>query len=126
MRAVTPRRRLRPVAQESAIDETSERDSPSGGNCGRSNAVGITAKQFEELRRRTSPDGKGAERDGKRRELPGEGVPVVRVVLGVDPSLRGTGWGVVRLEGRQPDWGCPWDHSLPVIVGKNKMSPEDP
>ncbi len=64
--------------------------------------MGITAKQFEELRRRTSGGGKGGEQDAAKLELPGQGVPVVEVVLGVDPSLRGTGWGVVRLEGRQP------------------------
>lgn len=55
--------------------------------------MGISARQLEEMRRRMA--GGGAVRDG----LPGKDVPVARVVVGVDPSLRGTGWGVVRTDG---------------------------
>lgn len=37
-----------------------------------------------------------------RAALPGQEVPVARCILGIDPSLRGTGWGVLRMEGGQP------------------------
>ena len=56
--------------------------------------MGITAKQFDELQRRMA---RGA--SGDTAALPGMGVPKVRVILGLDPSLRGTGWGVVQVDG---------------------------
>jgi crossover junction endodeoxyribonuclease RuvC len=56
--------------------------------------MGITAKQFDELQRRMA---RGA--SGDAAALPGMGVPKVRVILGLDPSLRGTGWGVVHVDG---------------------------
>ena len=56
----------------------------------------MTARQFEELRRRMA-SGRVADASA----LPGHDVPVVRVVLGLDPSLRGTGWGIVRMESGQ-------------------------
>jgi len=55
--------------------------------------MGMTARQFEELRRRLA-----AGRMSGGPALPGRDVPVARVVLGLDPSLRGTGWGVVQME----------------------------
>ena len=56
--------------------------------------MGVSARQFEEMRRRLA-----GTRTTDTGRLPGKDVPVARVVLGVDPSLRGTGWGVVRMEG---------------------------
>lgn len=56
--------------------------------------MGVSARQFEEMRRRLA-GGRSLEGEG----LPGKDVPVAGVILGVDPSLRGTGWGVVRVEG---------------------------
>ncbi len=55
--------------------------------------MGVSARQFEEMRRRLAGS-RAVESAG----LPGRDVPVARVVLGVDPSLRGTGWGVVRVD----------------------------
>jgi crossover junction endodeoxyribonuclease RuvC len=55
--------------------------------------MGISTRQFEELRRRMAGGGGDA-----GPVLPGKDVPVASAVLGVDPSLRGTGWGVVRLQ----------------------------
>lgn len=69
--------------------------------------VGITPQQFEQM---TSRLGK----PGRRTAVPVEGSAATRsgvgtgetprsvesVILGIDPSLRGTGWGVVR-------WGKP-------------------
>lgn len=58
--------------------------------------MGMTARQFEEVRRRLASG-----RAAGALDLPGRDVPVVRVVLGLDPSLRGTGWGIVRMESGQ-------------------------
>ena len=57
--------------------------------------MGITLRQFEQLQKRT------------RRPAPllDTGVNASRVhttILGVDPSVRGTGFGVIRIERRQP------------------------
>ncbi|HTI68670.1 MAG TPA: crossover junction endodeoxyribonuclease RuvC [Candidatus Limnocylindria bacterium] len=35
------------------------------------------------------------------KDLPLDMIPSARVVLGVDPSLRGTGWGVLKVDGSQ-------------------------
>ena len=81
--------------------------------------MAITAKQFADLQKRV---------DGTRRRTPGGASPVLtiskarqggpgavtvpagdRVILGVDPSLRGTGFGVIRIRDRQPTalgFGC--------------------
>lgn len=63
--------------------------------------MGISLQQFERMKERTS--------DRRRRATPGraaeaEAAPARRhaVILGVDPSLRGTGYGVIRMQGREP------------------------
>jgi len=57
--------------------------------------VGITLRQFEQLQSR-------AHRSGKAESI----APIIRcehsVILGIDPSVRGTGYGIIRLEKRQP------------------------
>ena len=58
-------------------------------------AVGISAKQFEELQQRVTRPKRG-------RPLPTQEpdtTPRTRIelILGVDPSLRGTGYGIIRL-----------------------------
>jgi len=68
---------------------------PRAGDCDSIRAVGITLRQFEQMQSRT------------RRAAPAIAPAIVArrthaVVLGIDPSLRGTGFGVVRLEKRQP------------------------
>lgn len=60
--------------------------------------MGIEPKQFEAMRRRVA-----GERSRRRPEpLPlaaaGGGIQAHRVILGVDPSLRGTGYGLVRVD----------------------------
>jgi crossover junction endodeoxyribonuclease RuvC len=53
--------------------------------------VAITAKQFEELQKRVS---------GTRKPSPAQrpsGMLKFQTVLGVDPSLRGTGYGIIRV-----------------------------
>ena len=58
--------------------------------------MAISAQQFAELQRRVA-GGKSA--PGKAKKLAAETVslPVSGVILGIDPSLRGTGYGVLRL-----------------------------
>ena len=63
--------------------------------------VGISPKEFEQLQRRVS----GAKRRTTT-SLPAATAPVPalihQVILGVDPSLRGTGYGVIRVAKPQP------------------------
>ena len=63
--------------------------------------VGITAKQFEQMKSRVSGRGR----------VPGavfesSAVPMShphRIILGIDPSLRGTGFGIIRVARPQPE-----------------------
>jgi crossover junction endodeoxyribonuclease RuvC len=84
--------------------------------------VGITAQQFEQMRQRAS---------GRRRvtapAFNGSSVATSasthRVILGVDPSLRGTGYGVIRFGKPQVaaltggTIACPadWEHSRCLV-----------
>ena len=76
--------------------------------------VGISLQQFEQMNRRLS--GKAARAADPVAAPAGKRVP--QVILGVDPSLRGTGYGVIRT-GAQPVAlaqgmiACPkdWEHS---------------
>jgi crossover junction endodeoxyribonuclease RuvC len=63
--------------------------------------VGITPQQFEQLKSRVN---------GTRRVAasvfdtsPSPGPALHRVILGIDPSLRGTGYGIIRLAHSQPE-----------------------
>ena len=75
--------------------------------------VGISARQFEQLKQRVS----GKKNAGKK--TPEDLAALHSVIIGVDPSLRGTGFGVIRLGKTPPetlDQGtikCPkkWDRS---------------
>lgn len=60
-------------------------------------AMGISPRQFAELQKRLAGQDRRA-----APEAPSPSAPVARTVLGVDPSLRGTGWGVIRTDGVQP------------------------
>ena len=67
--------------------------------------VGITPKQFAELQSRTQPTRRVAQPvlEGPARAVPG----APTVILGIDPSLRGTGYGVIRWSKPQPRMlGC--------------------
>ena len=58
--------------------------------------MGISARQFEQLQERVS--GK------KRGTQPAAQVAAShQIILGVDPSLRGTGFGVIRLDKKNPE-----------------------
>lgn len=57
--------------------------------------MGITLRQFEQLQnraRRAAPVLEASVRDSR----------VHAIILGIDPSVRGTGFGVIRIEKRQP------------------------
>ena len=62
--------------------------------------VGISPKQFEQLQSRVT----GARRRRSTEPTPSapSPVPTHAVILGVDPSLRGTGFGVIRAAKPQP------------------------
>jgi crossover junction endodeoxyribonuclease RuvC len=87
--------------------------------------VGISLQQFEQMKGRLG----GAVRRAKSRTAAPAELPMMRkaanhdVVLGVDPSLRGTGFGVIR--SGKPHWitlaqgtiSCPkeWEHSRCLV-----------
>jgi crossover junction endodeoxyribonuclease RuvC len=84
--------------------------------------VGITAQQFEQMRQRASGRRRGTvpAPNGAANTPP---APAHRVILGVDPSLRGTGYGVIRLGQPQTTTlvmgtiACPadWEHSRCLV-----------
>ncbi len=57
--------------------------------------MGITPQQFKQLERRLGSSGRGPAPVLER--TPSARVGVHQVLLGLDPSLRGTGYGVIRL-----------------------------
>jgi len=62
--------------------------------------VGVSPKQFAEMAARLS--GKGPSADAPGVSADAAGIAAGTVVLGIDPSLRGTGWGVVRVAEPEP------------------------
>jgi len=62
--------------------------------------MGVTAKQFEAMVSRVQGGGKEAPSTGSSDSY----LPAVQgqVVIGIDPSLRGTGFGVIRIEKPTP------------------------
>jgi len=60
-----------------------------------SSAVGITTRQFETMQRRVAGQGRRPEPTllGAREPQDSSG----RIILGIDPSLRGTGYGVIQV-----------------------------
>ena len=55
--------------------------------------MGISARQFEEMEQRVRGSKSAVKKSAE--EVPS----VHRILLGVDPSLRGTGYGVIKLDG---------------------------
>ena len=80
--------------------------------------MGISARQFEEMEQRVRGSKSAVKKSAE--EVPS----VHRILLGVDPSLRGTGYGVVKLDGDNPsalDQGtikCPakWSRSECLVA----------
>ena len=62
--------------------------------------MGITQQQFEQLKSRTS--GKSRVPSGVLGDSSSPSRRSHQVILGIDPSLRGTGYGIIQLEKRQP------------------------
>lgn len=62
--------------------------------------MAISPRQFKQMQDRVGRTGRAA------RPVSASATPATathQVVLGVDPSLRGTGYGIIRWNGRQPD-----------------------
>lgn len=87
---------------------------PSGLAVDSLSVVGMSANQFVELQKRAA--GRGRQATGTPMARKG---PQHSVIIGIDPSLRGTGYGVIRLDGKTPETlaqgtiKCPgsWEHS---------------
>ncbi len=79
--------------------------------------VGITLQQFEQMKSRTRRVKRVAAAEVVPGNLPAPRAPAV--IIGIDPSLRGTGFGVIRLAKPHPQTlahgtiACPahWEHS---------------
>jgi len=65
-------------------------------DCGSIPPVGISLQQFEQLQRRAT------RRAGPAVEPTVAVAQTHAIILGIDPSVRGTGFGVIRIEKRQP------------------------
>jgi crossover junction endodeoxyribonuclease RuvC len=85
-------------------------------HCWQNHLVGITRRQFEEMERRIGGKSPRAVFPSATRHSPFVACPVI---LGVDPSLRGTGYGIIRLAKPFPETlahgtiSCPknWERS---------------
>jgi crossover junction endodeoxyribonuclease RuvC len=64
--------------------------------------VGITARQYQLLQERLNPTSRLRKPAEQTPHGVGAGMAGGRVVLGIDPSLRGTGYGVIRFERSAP------------------------
>ncbi len=72
---------------------------PTGCGSGQSQGVGITPKQFAELTNRV----RGVKRPAADTvKAPPSGPAAHSILLGVDPSLRGTGYGVIQMAKPHP------------------------
>jgi crossover junction endodeoxyribonuclease RuvC len=84
--------------------------------CWQNHLVGITRRQFEEMQQRIGGKSPRAVFPPAARQSP---FVTCQVILGVDPSLRGTGYGVIRLAKPFPETlahgtiSCPknWERS---------------
>lgn len=63
--------------------------------------MGISCEQFKQLQERLNGK-KTCPAPPLRTSAPGRAPSGTQVVLGVDPSLRGTGYGVIRTDGARP------------------------
>ena len=83
--------------------------------------MGISLQQFNELQSRVGGAGRRPRVPREPAALPA--APSVRIILGVDPSLRGTGYGVIRTGKPFPATlshgtvACPatWEHSRCLV-----------
>src|SRR6187399_1445133 len=83
--------------------------------------MGVTPQQFEQMKNRVS----GKPRTNKITASIFENIPARthEIIIGIDPSLRGTGYGVIRLAKSFPQTlahgtvSCPqsWEHSRCLV-----------
>src|SRR5687767_11695474 len=88
--------------------------------------MGVTPQQFEQMKKRLT--GAAARPNSSRTPAPAiassyRPATTHQIILGVDPSLRGTGYGVIRLAKPYPETlahgmiSCPagWEHSRCLV-----------
>ncbi len=81
--------------------------------------MGVSAKEFAAMEARLSGRATKSSGGSASQPEPGLRLPEGSRVLGIDPSLRGTGWGVIRIGPREPSFveagtiRCPksWERS---------------
>ncbi|MFM8358027.1 MAG: crossover junction endodeoxyribonuclease RuvC [Verrucomicrobiota bacterium] len=97
--------------------------------------MGISAKQFQELQERVKRPRRGTAQEEPAAS--GSAPPVATRILGLDPSLRGTGWGVVAVRSGRPQvaacgtLACParWERSrclARILTGLREVLREHP
>lgn len=81
--------------------------------------MGVTPQQFEQMKNRVDGRPPSAKRSQTRMEKAIPATRIHEIIIGIDPSLRGTGYGVIRLAKPFPETlahgtiVCPptWEHS---------------
>lgn len=69
----------------------------------RTHSMGITPQQFEQLRSRLHSPGRGRSKSAPLENSISSASRLDQVILGIDPSLRGTGYGIIRPSRTQPE-----------------------
>jgi crossover junction endodeoxyribonuclease RuvC len=90
---------------------------------GRIGAVGITPQQFEQLQSRLATNGRRRVEPACPPQSRPSAAASHTIILGVDPSLRGTGFGVIRVAKPHPvalaygtiDCPAAWEHSRCLV-----------
>jgi crossover junction endodeoxyribonuclease RuvC len=90
---------------------------------GRLARMGVTPQQFEQMKNRVNGKPRSTKSPTSIPENPFQPTRTHEIILGVDPSLRGTGYGVIRLAKPFPQTlaqgtiSCPaaWEHSRCLV-----------
>jgi len=86
--------------------------------------MGVTPQQFEQMQQRLRKTGVAGKRTATTLvETPHRATATHQIIIGVDPSLRGTGYGIIQLEKPHPrvlahgTIKCPahWEHSRCLV-----------
>ena len=65
--------------------------------------MGITPQQFEQLRNRLNGQGRSSRKTATLETPAHSSTRIAPIILGIDPSLRGTGYGIIRPSRTQPE-----------------------
>jgi crossover junction endodeoxyribonuclease RuvC len=85
--------------------------------------MGVTPQQFEQMKNRVNGKARSAKSPTPILANPFPPVRAHEIIIGIDPSLRGTGYGVIRLSKPFPETlahgtiSCPqaWEHSRCLV-----------